>query len=82
MRLALGKPVRITVRYPDGQFTTRVVEPNVSDDQYWIEIHQANEAVDDADEHLLADNVTFLVAGEQAASLAAYLERKREVGSE
>ena len=82
MRLALGKPVRITVRYPDGQFATRVVEPNVSDDQYWIEIRQANEAVDDADEHLLADNVTFLVAGEQAASLAAYLERKREVGSE
>ena len=82
MRLALGKPVSITVRYPDGQFTTRVVEPNMSDDQYWIEILQANEAIEDADEHLLADHVTFLVAGEQAASLAAYLERKRQVGSE
>lgn len=82
MRLALGKPVRITVRYPDGQLTTRVVEPKVSDDQYWIEIRQANQAVQDADEDLREDHVTFLVAGEQANSLAAYLERNREVGSE
>jgi hypothetical protein len=82
MRLAMGKPVRITVRYPDGQFTTHVVEPNVSDDPYWIEIRQANEAVQDVDENLWADHVTFLVAGEQADRLAAYLGRKREVGSE
>ena len=82
MRLALGRPVRVAVRYPDGQFTTRVVEPNVSDDQYWIDIHQANEAIEDVEEHLPAGHVTFLVAGEQAASLATYLERKRKVGSE
>ncbi len=82
MRLALGKPVRIAVRYPDEQFTSHVIEPNVSDDQYWIEVRQANEAIEDVDEHLPADHVTFLVAGEQAASLADYLERKRDVGSE
>ena len=70
MRLALGKPVNIMVRHPDGQCTTHVVEPNVSDDPYWIEIRQANEAVQDADENLWADHVTFPVAGEQADSLA------------
>ena len=70
MRLALGKPVNIMVRHADGQCTTHVVEPNVSDDPYWIEIRQANEAVQDADENLWADHVTFPVAGEQADSLA------------
>ena len=82
MRLALGKPVTITVRYPDGQSTSHVVEPNVSDDPYWIEVGQATEAVHDADENLRADHVTILVAGEQADNLVAYLGRKREVGSE
>lgn len=82
MRLALGKPVTITVRYPDGQLTSHIVEPNVSDDRYRVEVNQANEAIGDADEKLRADHVAFLVAGEQADSLAACLGRNRIVGSE
>ena len=76
MRLALGKPITLTVMYPDGQRRTHIVEPKISDDAFRSTMCHAQEAAEDSDEFVAPDHTTVFLTRKQSDDLADYVRRK------